>query len=61
MTLAEGKPTFASCPYHMQCTMALLSKQAWFINEAIENNGMERLDDIMAVMKETGSLRVHNK
>ena len=32
-------------------------EQASMIREAIEKaNGMERLDDIMAVMKETGSL-----
>ena len=51
--LAEGKPTLPLL-YAMHNGSP---EQASMIREAIEKaNGMERLDDIMAVMKETGSL-----
>ncbi|PMH76004.1 octaprenyl diphosphate synthase [Vibrio cyclitrophicus] len=51
--LAEGKPTLPLL-YAMHNGS---TEQASMIREAIEKaNGMERLDDIMAVMKETGSL-----
>ncbi|WP_046224516.1 octaprenyl diphosphate synthase [Vibrio sp. ECSMB14106] len=51
--LAEGKPTLPLL-YAMHNAAPV---QASMIREAIEKaNGMERLDDIMSVMKETGSL-----
>ncbi|WP_439146290.1 octaprenyl diphosphate synthase [Vibrio sp.] len=51
--LAEGKPTLPLL-YAMRNGSP---DQASMIREAIEKaNGMERLDDIMSVMKETGSL-----
>ncbi|MCC4817847.1 octaprenyl diphosphate synthase [Vibrio lentus] len=51
--LAEGKPTLPLL-YAMRNGSP---DQARMIREAIEKaNGMERLDDIMSVMKETGSL-----
>lgn len=51
--LAEGKPTLPLL-YAMRNGSP---EQASMIREAIEKaNGMERLDDIMSVMKETGSL-----
>ncbi|CAH8226123.1 octaprenyl diphosphate synthase [Vibrio aestuarianus] len=51
--LAEGKPTLPLL-YAMQNGTP---EQASMIREAIEkSNGMERLDEILAVMKQTGSL-----
>lgn len=51
--LAEGKPTLPLL-YAMQNGTP---EQADMIREAIEkSNGMERLDEILAVMKQTGSL-----
>lgn len=51
--LAEGKPTLPLL-YAMQNSTP---EQASMIREAIEkSNGMERLDEILAVMKQTGSL-----
>ncbi|KWU02145.1 octaprenyl diphosphate synthase [Vibrio toranzoniae] len=51
--LAEGKPTLPLL-YAMHNAAPV---QASMIREAIEKaNGMERLDDIMSVMKKTGSL-----
>ncbi|UGA55113.1 octaprenyl diphosphate synthase [Vibrio sp. VB16] len=51
--LAEGKPTLPLI-YAMQNSN---EQQSMMIREAIEKaNGMERLDDILAVMQETGSL-----
>ncbi|MEZ9175865.1 octaprenyl diphosphate synthase [Vibrio kanaloae] len=51
--LAEGKPTLPLL-YAMHNAAPV---QASMIREAIEKaNGMERLNDIMSVMKETGSL-----
>ncbi len=51
--LAEGKPTLPLI-YAMQNSN---EQQSIMIREAIEKaNGMERLDDILAVMQETGSL-----
>ncbi|MFC1237156.1 octaprenyl diphosphate synthase [Vibrio sp. F74] len=51
--LAEGKPTLPLI-YAMQNGN---EQQRMMIREAIEKaNGMERLDDILAVMQETGSL-----
>lgn len=51
--LAEGKPTLPLL-YAMHNAAPV---QASMIREAIEKaNGMERLDDIMSVMKDTGSL-----
>ncbi|TKF03448.1 octaprenyl diphosphate synthase [Vibrio kanaloae] len=51
--LAEGKPTLPLL-YAMHNAAPV---QASMIREAIEKaNGMERLDDIMSIMKETGSL-----
>ncbi len=51
--LAEGKPTLPLL-YAMQHGTAL---QTTMIREAIEKaNGMERLNDILAAMEETGSL-----
>jgi octaprenyl-diphosphate synthase len=51
--LAEGKPTLPL----LYATRNGSPDQASMIREAIEKaNGMERLDDIMSVMKETGSL-----
>ncbi|WP_375752428.1 octaprenyl diphosphate synthase [Vibrio sp. HN007] len=51
--LAEGKPTLPL----LYAMWNGNEQQAAMIKEAIEqSNGMERLDDIMAAMKETGSL-----
>lgn len=51
--LAEGKPTLPLI-YAMQNSN---EQQSMMIREAIEKaNGMERLDEILAVMQETGSL-----